>query len=74
MDSHVQRHDYAVTTVNHFEREYEKTFLKLTDLNLSSNERDAQYVFSSFDSQNHGVSQAYTSAIVYNWLLDQRRN
>lgn len=73
-DDPVIEYDYATTTVNHFETEYGKTFLKLSDFKLPANERDHPFILTSINSDQHGVSGAFSSAAVYDWLLRKKKD
>ncbi len=67
-------YEYAVSTVNHFESMYGKAFLKLKDFNISVGQMQHPFVFTSIDSDQHGVSGAFSSTTVYHWLLDKRKS
>lgn len=73
-DDPVIEHDYATTTVSHFESTYGKSFLKLSDIDLPDSKKNHSFIFSSIDSDQHGVNGAFSSAIVYDWLLDKSKD
>lgn len=67
-------YDYAESTVNYFESMYKKSFLRRTDVSIPTSEIKHLNVISSIDSNDHGVDGAFSTAIVYDWLLDKSKN
>ncbi|MDW3193339.1 MAG: PHB depolymerase family esterase [Cytophagales bacterium] len=70
----VIEYDYAESTVIHFESEFGKTFVQRSDVNIPTSKIEHPNIFSSIDSNDHGVTEAFSTAVVYDWLLDKRKD
>jgi predicted peptidase len=70
----VIEYEYAESTVNYFETEFGKSFLKRSDVSLPAGRIDHPFVFSGIESDQHGVAGAFSTAVVYEWLLDKKRD
>lgn len=68
-------YEYPQTTVNYFESELGRSFLKTADL-ANGNINKSKSILTTFDSDEHGGagSKAYASPILYDWLLSNRKS
>ncbi len=71
----VVKYDYPKTTVDYFEKELARSFLKTSNMNQQVSLLRSTAIFTTFESDQHGGagSKAYGSPVFYQWLLSQRR-
>ncbi|MFY0625786.1 MAG: prolyl oligopeptidase family serine peptidase [Reichenbachiella sp.] len=72
----VVEYDYPEETIDFLEKELGKSFLRISNLVTDKMSNDTKYIFTSFESDKHGGagSKVYSSAEVYQWLLDKKKN
>ena len=72
----VVKYEYPQKTVNYLEREFGKSFLKTSNLDIDHGMRKSKSIFTTFDSNKHGGAgaKAYSSTELYDWLLINKKD
>ena len=71
----VVKYEYPQTTVAFLEDQVGMRFLRTSDLAIDQDMLDSKAIFTTFASDQHGGAgaKAYSSTVLYEWLLDQSR-